>query len=166
KVRNEIKLIEGRTLRFGTDEAIVGKGAKAEFAGLNVGDKIVSSHHEWTIVGVFEAHGGVPESEIFCDVQYLQSVYRRTNSFSAVLAKLDSAESFDRTRDWLLKNPQLKLSVLRENEYYATRSKTINDIINTLGFGIASLMAIGAVFGAILTMYTAVASRSREIATL
>jgi putative ABC transport system permease protein len=99
-------------------------------------------------------------------VQNLQSVYRRVNAFSSVLAKLDSAESFDKVNDWLMKNPQVQVGVQRENEYYASQSKTMTQIIDTLCFGIASLMAIGAVFGAILTMYTAVASRSREIATL
>ena len=83
-----------------------------------------------------------------------------------MLAELDSPESFATLDDWLTKNPQVQVGVQRENEYYASQSKTMTSIINTLGFGIASLMAIGAVFGAILTMYTAVASRSREIATL
>jgi putative ABC transport system permease protein len=166
KVRHEMKLIEGRMLRFGTDEAIVGKGAKSQFVGLNVGDTIVSSQNRWTVVGVFEAGGGVAESEIWCDVQNLQNVYRRTNGFSAMLVELESPESFGTLSDWLMKNPQVQVGVQRESEYYASQSTTMTSIINTLGFGIASLMAIGAVFGAILTMYTAVASRSREIATL
>jgi putative ABC transport system permease protein len=166
RVRREMKLIEGRMLRFGTDEAIVGKGAKSQFVGLNVGDTIVSSQNRWTVVGVFEAGGGVAESEIWCDVQNLQNVYRRTNGFSAMLVELESPESFGTLSDWLMKNPQVQVGVQRESEYYASQSTTMTSIINTLGFGIASLMAIGAVFGAILTMYTAVASRSREIATL
>jgi putative ABC transport system permease protein len=166
KVRSEMKMIEGRMLRFGTDEAIVGKGAKSQFVGLNVGDTIVSAQNRWTVVGIFEAAGGVAESEIWCDVQNLQNVYHRTNGFSVVLAKLESVESFGKLNDWLTKNPQVQVGVQRENDYYSSQSKTMTSIINTLGFGIASLMAIGAVFGAILTMYTAVASRSREIATL
>jgi putative ABC transport system permease protein len=126
----------------------------------------VSAQNRWTVVGTFEAAGGVAESEIWCDVQNLQNVYHRTNGFSVVLAKLESVESFGRLNDWLMKNPQVQVGVQRENDYYSSQSKTMTSIINTLGFGIASLMAIGAVFGAILTMYTAVASRSREIATL
>ncbi|HLQ78136.1 MAG TPA: ABC transporter permease, partial [Terriglobia bacterium] len=165
-VRHEMKMIEGRMLRFGSDEAIVGKGAKAQFVGLNVGNTIVSGQNRWTVVGVFEAAGGIAESEIWCDVQNLQSVYRRTNGFSVMLAELDSPESFVTLSDWLMKNPQVQVDAHRENEYYASQSTTMTSIIDTLGFGIASLMAIGAVFGAILTMYTAVASRSREIATL
>jgi putative ABC transport system permease protein len=166
KVRHEMSLIEGRMFRFGTNEAIAGKGANRQFVGLNVGDTIVSGQNRWAVVGIFKADGGVAESEIWCDVQNLQSVYRRVNAFSSVLAKLDSAESFGKVNDWLMKNPQVQVGVQRENEYYASQSKTMTQIIDTLGFGIASLMAIGAVFGAILTMYTAVASRSREIATL
>jgi len=151
KVRNEVSLIEGRMLKFSTDEVIVGKGAKAQFVGLNVGDSVVSGKNHWTVVGVFEADGGVAESEIWCDVQNLQSVYRRTNAFSAVLARLDSAADFNRLNEWLMKNPQVQVGVQRENEYFASQTKTMTTIVNTLGIGIASLMAIGAVFGAILT---------------
>ena len=166
KIRGEVSLIEGRMFRFGTNEAIVGRGAHGQFVSLNVGDTVVSGQNKWVVVGVFEADGGVAETEIWCDVQNLQSVYRRVNAFSLVLAKLDSAESFDQAKDWILKNPQVHVNVHRENEYYASQSAIMADLIDGLGFGIASLMAIGAVFGAILTMYTAVASRSREIATL
>jgi putative ABC transport system permease protein len=119
------------------------------------------------VVGVFEANGGVPETEIWCDVQTLQSVYRRVNGFNSILMVLDSPDSFETLREWLASNPQTKeIAVRRESEHYASQGTTMTRLINTLGFGIATLMAIGAVFGAILTMYTAVASRSREIATL
>jgi putative ABC transport system permease protein len=166
KVHHDIKIIEGRMFRFGTNEVIVGRGANRQYQNTNVGDTVVSGQNKWVVVGIFEANGGVAESEVWCDVQNLQSVYRRANSFSSVLAKLESAESLGPLKEWLDKNPQVKVSVHRENEYYATQATTMTNLINGLGFGIASLMAIGAVFGAILTMYTAVASRSREIATL
>src|SRR4030095_10661466 len=167
KVREEVSLIEGRPLRFGTNEVIVGKGAQSQFVGLNVGDTVVSGQNRWVVVGVFEANGGLAESEIWCDVQNLQSVYRRVNSFNSVLMNLESSDSFDQLRKWLESNPQTKdVIVRRESEYYARQGETMSRLINTLGFGVATLMAIGAVFGAILTMYTAVASRSREIATL
>jgi putative ABC transport system permease protein len=83
-----------------------------------------------------------------------------------MLAKLDSADSFDGFRNWIMANPQVHVAVRRENEYFASQSEIMTRLITTLGFGIASLMGIGAVFGAILTMYTAVAARTREIATL
>jgi len=167
KVRDEISLIEGRPLRFGTNEVIVGKGAQNQFAGLNVGDTVVSGQNRWVVVGVFAANGGLAETEIWCDVQTLQSVYRRVNSFNSVLMNLQTPDSFEQLRDWIESNPQTKnVTVRRESEYYARQGETMARLINTLGFGVATLMAIGAVFGAILTMYTAVASRSREIATL
>jgi putative ABC transport system permease protein len=167
KVREEVSLIEGRPFRFGTNEVIVGKGAQSQFVGLNVGDTIVSGQNRWTVVGVFQARGGLAETEIWCDVQTLQSVYRRVNSFNSVLMNLESSDSFDTLRNWLESNPQTKnVTVRRESDYYAKQGETMSRLINTLGFGVATLMAVGAVFGAILTMYTAVASRSREIATL
>lgn len=167
KVREEVSLIEGRPFRFGTNEVIVGKGAQSQFVGLNVGDTVVSGQNRWTVVGVFQARGGLAETEIWCDVQTLQSVYRRVNSFNSVLMNLESSDSFDTLRNWLESNPQTKnVTVRRESDYYAKQGETMARLINTLGFGVATLMAVGAVFGAILTMYTAVASRSREIATL
>jgi len=167
KVREEVSLIEGRPFQFGTNEVIVGKGAQNQFVGLNVGDTVVSGQNRWTVVGVFQARGGLAETEIWCDVQTLQSVYRRVNSFNSVLMNLESSDSFDTLRNWLESNPQTKnVTVRRESDYYAKQGETMSRLINTLGFGVATLMAVGAVFGAILTMYTAVASRSREIATL
>jgi putative ABC transport system permease protein len=134
--------------------------------GLNVGDTIVSGQNRWTVTGIFEANGGVSETEIWCDVHTLQDVYRRPNTFSLVMVKLDTIDSFDTLSDWLMNNPQVNVNVRREVEYYRSQSQTMTRLIDTLGFGVASLMGIGAVFGAILTMYTAVASRTREIATL
>jgi putative ABC transport system permease protein len=118
------------------------------------------------VVGVFEADGAVAETEIWCDARTLQGAYQRGNSYQSVLARLDSTDSLVMFRDWLMSNPQLNVMVRRENEYYAGQSQALTRLIRTIGFGIAGLMGIGAVFGAILTMYTAVASRAREIATL
>jgi putative ABC transport system permease protein len=115
---------------------------------------------------VFETDGSIAETEIWCDSRVLQGAYRRGNSYQTVLARLDSSQSFDTFRDWLTANPQVNLQVRRETEYYAQQSRALSTLIRTVGFGIAALMGIGAVFGAILTMYTAVSTRSREIATL
>ena len=165
-LRDEVSLIDGRMLQFGTNEVIVGRGARGQFVNLDVGSTIVSGQNRWQVVGVFEADGGVAETEIWCDARVLQGVYRRGNSYQSVLAQLDSAESLDTFRDWLTSNPQLNVMVRRENEYYAGQSQALTTLIETIGFSIAALMGIGAVFGAILTMYTAVATRAREIATL
>jgi putative ABC transport system permease protein len=166
RLRDEVSVVAGRMFEFGTSEVIVGRGASGQFVNLNVGDTIVSGQNRWQVVGVFEADGGVAETEIWCDARVLQGAYRRGNTYQSVLAQLDTTASFDTFRDWLTANPQLSVDVRRENEYYAGQSQAMTRLIGTIGYGIASLMGIGAVFGAILTMYTAVASRAREIATL
>jgi putative ABC transport system permease protein len=165
-VREEVSVVEGRMLQFGTNEVVVGRGASRQFAGLALGSEIVSGQNRWNVVGIFEGDGGVAETEIWCDSRVLQSAYRRGNTFQTVLARLDSTASFDTFRDWLTANPQLNVQVRRETEYYAQQSRALSGLIRTIGFGIAALMGIGAVFGAVLTMYTAVSTRSREIATL
>jgi putative ABC transport system permease protein len=165
-VRQELSLVAGRMFQFGTNEVIVGRGANGQFVGMSVGDTIVSGQNRWPVVGIFEADGAVSETEIWCDARALQGAYRRGNSFQSVLARLDSSEAFTMFRDWLTANPQLNVMIRRENEYYAGQSQAMTTLIRTIGFGIAGVMGVGAVFGAILTMYTAVATRSREIATL
>ena len=166
KAREEVSIVEGRMFQFGTNEVVVGRGANGQFVRTNVGDTIDSGQNQWKVVGVFEADGGVSETEIWTDARTLQGVYQRGNTFQVVLARLDSEDSFTGFRDWLTTNPQLNVMVRRENEYYAAQSQLMTQLIQTIGFGIALLMGIGAVFGAILTMYTAVATRAREIATL
>lgn len=165
-VREEVSIVQGRMFEFGTNEVIVGRGANGQFKGLNVGETIVSGQNRWQVVGMFEADGAVAETEIWCDARALQGAYRRGNSYQSVLVRLDSPDSLTMFRDWLTSNPQLSVMIRRENEYYAGQSQAMTRLIQTIGFGIAGLMGIGAVFGAILTMYTAVASRAREIATL
>jgi putative ABC transport system permease protein len=165
-LRKEVSLVEGRMFQFGTNEVIAGRGAAGQFMHLTVGETIVSGQNRWQVVGIFEADGAVAETEVWCDARTLQGAYRRGNTYQSVLAGLESAESFDTFRDWLTSNPQLNVSIRRENEYYAGQSQALSRLIQTIGFGIAGLMGIGAIFGAILTMYTAVATRSREIATL
>lgn len=166
QVRPEVRIVSGRMLTFGTNEVIVGRGAAGQFAGVDVGATIVSGQNRWQVVGMFEAGGSVAETEIWCDTRQLQGAYRRGNTYQSLLAKLETADAYDTFRDWLTSNPQLNVSIRREHEYYAGQSQTLTRLIQTVGFAIAGLMGIGAVFGAILTMYTAVATRSREIATL
>jgi putative ABC transport system permease protein len=166
EVRQEFSIADGRMFEFGTNEVIVGRGAAGQFAGLNVGDEIRSGQTSWRVVGHFETDGSVAETEIWCDARTLQGAYRRGNSYQSVLARLSSAEAFDAFRDRLLTDPQLNVQVRRENEYYAGQSVALTNLISIVGFGIAALMSLGAIFGAILTMYMAVASRAREIATL
>lgn len=166
EVREEFSITQGRMMQFGTNEVVVGRGAVANFQGLSLGSTIHSGQNTWQVVGVFETDGSIAETEIWCDGRVLQGAYRRGNTFQTVLAHLDSSQSFDTFRDWLTANPQVNVQVRREAEYYAQQSRALSTLIRTIGFGIAALMGIGAVFGAILTMYTAVSTRAREIATL
>jgi putative ABC transport system permease protein len=165
-VRQEASVIQGRMFEFGTTEVVVGRGASGQFKGLDLGSEIRSGQNVWKIVGIFEADGGVAETEIWIDARTLQGAYRRGNSYQSVLARLESTEALTPFKDWLTSNPQLNVMVRREDEYYAGQSRALTTLIQTIGFGIAALMGIGAIFGAILTMYTAVATRAREIATL
>ncbi len=165
-LRPEVSIVAGRMFRFGTNEIIAGRGASGQFVNLQVGDTVVSGQNRWDVVGVFEADGAVAETEVWCDARTLQGAYRRGNTYQSLLAGLESPDAYDTFRDWLTSNPQLNVSIRRENEYYAGQSQTLTRLIQTIGFAIAGLMGIGAVFGAILTMYTAVATRAREIATL
>jgi len=165
-LRKEFSIVEGRMLQFGTNEVIAGRGANGQFVNLNIGETIASGQNRWQVVGIFETDGGVPETEIWIDARTLQGAYRRGNTYQSLLAQLDSRDAYGTFRDWLTSNPQLNVSIRRENEYYATQSQALTRLIRTIGFGIAALMGIGAIFGAILTMYTAVATRAREIATL
>ena len=166
QVRDEAKIVDGRMLQFGTNEIIVGRAATRQYAGLSIGARVKSGQVPWTVVGIFESGGSAAETELWCDAHMLQGAYRRGNSYQSVLARLDSPESYDTFKDWLTSNPQVNVSVRPEIEYYTSQATTITTLIRTVGFGIAALMGVGAVFGAILTMYTAVATRTREIATL
>ena len=165
-VREEFSIVEGRMFQFGTTEVVVGRGASVNFQGLTVGNTIVSGQNRFQVVGMFETDGSIAETEIWIDARVLQGAYRRGNTYQTVLARLDSSNNFDQFRDWLTTNPQVNVQVRRETEYYAQQSRALNSLIRGVGFGIAALMGIGAVFGAILTMYTAVSTRAREIATL
>jgi putative ABC transport system permease protein len=166
QVRDNLKIVQGRMFEWGKDEVIVGRGAAQEFAGLDAGSKIKVGRYEWPVVGIFSADGGVAESEIWTDAKVLQDAYNRGDSFQSVSVRLNSPGAFQEFKDSLTSNPQLSVKVVRQAEYYAQQSETITRLITTLGVLIAFLMAIGAVFGALNTMYSAVAARTREIATL
>ena len=165
-VRDNLKIIQGRMFDWGKDEVIVGRGAAQEFAGLEVGSNIKVGRYEWPVVGIFSANGGVAESEIWTDAKVLQDAYNRGDSFQSVSVRLNSPAAFQAFKDSLTSNPQLNVQVIRQSDYYAQQSETLTRLITTLGFLIAFLMAVGAVFGALNTMYSAVAARTREIATL
>ena len=165
-VRPGLKIVEGRMFRPGTSEIIVGRAASRQFTGLSVGSSVRWGEGTWQVVGIFDAGGSVAESEIWSDSRVLQSAYRRGNSYQSVYARLESPESLQKLKDALTVDPRLNVTVLREPDYYAQQSQVLQRIIRTIGTAIAALMGLGAVFGAVNTMYSAVSSRTREIATL
>jgi putative ABC transport system permease protein len=166
KVHDHLKIVDGRNLEFGKNEIIAGRAASRQFVGLNVGTVLKWGESTWTLVGIFEDGGAVSESELWCDVKVLQPAYRRGNSYQSVYAKLAAPDTFQQLKDSLTANPQLTVSAMRAADYYGSQTQTLQTIIRTIGGIIAILMGVGAVFGAVITMYTAVASRTREIATL
>ena len=166
QVRDRMKITQGRMFEWGKDEVIVGRGAAMEFAGLDVGSTIKVGRYEWPVVGMFTADGGAAESEIWTDAKVLQDAFQRGDSFQSVYVKLDSPGLFQAFSDSITTDPRLSVKAMRQSDYYAAQSETITRLVTTLGYLIAFLMAIGAVFGALNTMYSAVAARTREIATL
>ena len=165
-VRDKLKIIEGRAFEPGKNEIVVGSGAAQEFAGLEIGKKLKIGRNEWEVVGMFSAGGGAAESEIWTDATVLQGLYHRGNSFQSVYVKLASPGAFQQFSSSVTNNPQLNVKTIRQDDYYAEQSTMLTTLITTLGVLIASLMAIGAVFGALNTMYNSVSARTREIATL
>jgi len=166
RVRDQFKIVAGRAFQPGKNEVMAGAGASRQFAGLDVGNTLRVGRAEWLVVGVFTAGGGAAESEVWADAAVLQQVYERGDTFQSVSVKLASPSAFDKFKDALTTDPRLSVKVSRQTDYFADQSTLISKLITTLGFLIASLMAVGAVFGALNTMYSSVSARAREIATL
>jgi putative ABC transport system permease protein len=165
-IRPKFRIIKGRRFESGRNEVIVGTGAAEAFAGLDLGAKVHLGSLDGEVVGIFETGGGVAESEIWMDAAILQSASERGNSYQVVYATLVSPESFSQFKDALTTDPRLKVKVERENDYYSDKSEAVSKIVRSLGTLVGVLMAVGAIFGALNTMYNAVATRTREIATL
>jgi len=165
-VHRDFRIVEGRMFQWGLNEVVVGVGARREFRGLEIGSSIEVKREQWPVVGIFEANGGVAEAEIWVDASVLQPAYQRGNSYQSVYATLQSPDDFQAFKDALTSDPRLNVKPMREIDYYAEQSETLYRLITTLGTLIAVIMGFGAVFGALNTMYTAVAARGREIATL
>jgi putative ABC transport system permease protein len=165
-VRPDVKLTEGRMFTPGTTEIVVGRAASRQFAGLTTGSTVRSGKTSWQVVGIFDAAGSVAESELWCDASVLQSAFQRGNSYQSVFLRLESVDSLQTLKDALTTDPRLNVTVIREPDYYAQQSQLLQSVIRTIGIGIGVLMGLGAIFGAVNTMYSAVAARTREIATL
>ncbi len=164
-VRPELKIVGGRMFRPAVRELIAGFGAVKQFRGLAVGSVLRLRSADWTVTGVFTTNADVHESELLADVDTVGSSVER-NGYSSAVALLSSPAEFTRFKDALTSDPQLKVDVRREPDYYAAQSEGLSKAINTVGNTVAIIMAIGAMFGALNTMYSAVAARGLEIATL
>lgn len=164
--RSSLTMVQGRRFTPGLSELVVGVGAAREFAGLDLGASLEVAGEQWPIVGLFEAGGGIAEGEIWADAAVVQGAYRRGNSYQSVYARLSSPGAFTEFKDALTTDPRLNVKVVRASEFYSEQSTVLRGIIVGLGSLIAGLMGLGAMFGALNTMYSAVAARSREIATL
>jgi putative ABC transport system permease protein len=164
-IRPEVKLIDGQMFRPGLREMIVGRGAHTEFKNLEIGDHVGLRDSVWTIVGVFESGGDANESRLLTDSQTLMSAYKRTaaNSVTVLLA---SEGTFDEFKTALTTNPTLSVSVERERDYYQRQSENANSFFDIVTTFVGVIMSLGALFGALNTMYSAVSARTVEIATL
>jgi putative ABC transport system permease protein len=167
KVRTNAHMKEGRFFQPGLSELIVGRNVASTYAGLNLGDKIRFGGGDWKVVGVFDAGGSAFDSELWCDSRVLSQVYKRPeNIFSSITVRLTSASALNTLKDSLTADPRMTVQVDREVAYYEKISRGLTTLITTLGTIVALIMGIGAVFGALNTMYSAVSERSREIATM
>jgi len=167
QIRDNVKVVQGRFFKPGLAELVVGRNALKSYAGFDLSSTVKFGGGTWTVVGIFDAGGSAFDSEIWCDANVLSEVYKRPqNVFQSVTARLDSPEALTAFKDALTADPRLSVQVDRETEYYEKQSRALTTLIRVLGFLVAFVMGIGAVFGALNTMYSAVSERAREIATM
>ncbi len=167
KIRSHIKIVQGRFFTPGLTELVVGSNAIKSYQEMDLNGKIKFSGEEWTIVGIMEAGGSSFDSEVWCDQNVLRQTFKgNENSFQSVTVQLESPGQFSKFKEDLSLDPRLTVSVEQEIAYYEKRSEMVFTLIRVLGFLIAFVMAIGAIFGALNTMYSAISARSTEIATL
>ncbi len=166
-IRTFAKIVEGRMFQSGLAELVVGKNATRTYKGLTVGNTVDFGGGHWKVVGVFDAGGSSFDSEVWCDAHILNQVLKRPdNVFQSATVHLTSPDAFKQFKDAVTSDPRLNVDVIREIDYYAKQSTSMTTLITVLGGLVAGIMAIGAVFGALNTMYSAVAERGREIATM
>jgi putative ABC transport system permease protein len=166
RVHDKVRIVRGRNFESGRNEVIVGQGAASQFAGLDLGATLPIGRDRWKIVGIFTAGGGIEESEIWTDSTALQFAFDRGTTVQSVIARLTTPSAFREFKESLMNDPRLNVRIVRQSDYYADQSAMVYNLVTGLGILITSLMAVGAIFGALNTMYNAVASRTQEIATL
>jgi len=165
EVRPNVKIVEGRAFQPGLRELVIGKGAVRQFDGLTVGASLKLGNQPWVVVGIF-ASGDAMESELWGDANVVNDTYRRGNGANSATVKLDSPAAIKGFSDALEGNPQLKVKASTTLDFFAKQSEQMTKILRIIGITVGAIMAVGAVFGALNTMFAAVATRAREIATL
>ncbi len=165
-LRAQVRITSGRAFRAGSDEVIVGERISRRFANCAIGDHIRFQQREFTVVGHFTANGASFESEIWGDVAVLMPALQRDNVFQSVTFRMRDPARFEALKHQIESDPRLGLQLRRESEFYASQSEQLSTVIRFMGVFITIIMAVGAIFGAMNTMYAAVGSRTREIATL
>jgi putative ABC transport system permease protein len=165
QLRPEMKLVEGRLMKSGVPELIVGRAAQRQFAGLSIGSQVPLRNANWTIVGVFTSDGDAHESEMIADSETLLASSQR-NVFQSVTVRLESPQSLAMFKEALTTNPSLSVDVLREDEYYQGQSRQMGRLLFVIVYLVGGIMSVGATFAALNTMYSMVSSRTNEIATV
>ncbi|HEY6269503.1 MAG TPA: ABC transporter permease [Candidatus Acidoferrum sp.] len=167
EIRRNIKIVEGRMFSPGLNEIVVGKNANASYAGLTLGNTIGLGSVHWKIVGIFDAGGSSFDSDVWGDAHLIGPAFNRPDIyFQSITVRLTSASALQQLKDAATADPRLNVDVTREIDYYSKQSNRLTTLITVLGGLVAGVMAIGAFFGALNTMYSAVAERGREIATM
>jgi putative ABC transport system permease protein len=164
-VRPQVKIIAGKSFTPGLRELIVGRGAAKQFAGMTPGNEIKLGTQKWIVAGVF-ASGDAMESEIWADANVVADTYRRGGGRASVTVRLADPKAFNEFKTALESNPQLKVDVSTTLDYFSKQSEGVTKVLRIIGITVGAIMAIGAMFGALNTMFAAVAARAREIATL
>jgi putative ABC transport system permease protein len=165
-LRRGVEITQGRMFSPGSNEIVVGAGLVREFAGFDYGETVRIRGSEWRIVGVFEAPGTVFESELWADIAVTQSLFNRPNSYQTMRIQMTSPEAIAAFKSWAEADPRLQgLEILSEREYYSRQASQSGQFV-FIAWVLGVLMAIGALAGAVNTMYSSVATRASEIATL
>jgi putative ABC transport system permease protein len=165
RLRPEIRIAEGRMFASGAHEVMVGRAAQRRLGGLEVGSSIALPNGEWSVVGIFTSDGDSHESELMTDAETLLNAYQR-NVYNSITVRLGDGDAFEEFATALAADPTLAVTAVREDDYFAAASQQVARLLTVIAYGMGGIMAFGAAFGALNTMYSAVSTRAKEIATL
>jgi len=166
-VRDQVKIVSGRFFRPGLDELVVGRNVARTYSGFDLGSTVKFGGGTWMVVGIFDAGGSAFDSELWADAQVVKQVYKRPlDIYQSVTARLTSADAYPAFKDAITSDPRVTLQVDREIEYYEKQSRAFTRLVTVLGVLVGGVMSVGAIIAALNTMYSAVAERAREIATM